>query len=68
MSQELYFEKLRLLAYKVRCLGYFLETQDPNHVCPVDFDEVQYGFSIFVNEIAAEMVAISEAVGKSLEK
>jgi hypothetical protein len=68
MSQELDFEKLRLLAYKVRCLGYFLETQDPNHVCPVDFDEVQYGFSIFVNEIAADMVAISEAVGKSLEK
>lgn len=68
MSQELDFEELRLLAYKVRCLGYFLETQDPNHVCPVDFDEVQYGFSIFVNEIAAEMVAISEAVGKSLEK
>lgn len=68
MSQELDFEKLRLLAYKVRCLGYFLETQDPNHACPVDFDEVQYGFSIFVNEIAAEMVAISEAVGKSLEK
>ena len=68
MSQELDFEELRLLAYKVRCLGYFLEIQDPNHVCPVDFDEVQYGFSIFVNEIAAEMVAISEAVGKSLEK
>ncbi len=68
MSQELDFEELRLLAYKVRCLGYFLETQDPNHFCPVDFDEVQYGFSIFVNEIAAEMVAISEAVGKSLEK
>ncbi|GEM_PF-3297873 len=67
MSRELDFEKLRILAYKVRCLGYFLETQDPNHACPADFDEVQYGFSLIVNEIAAEMVAISEAVGKPKE-
>lgn len=64
MSQQLDFEKLRLLAYKLRCLGYFVETQDPNHVFPSDFDEVQYGFSIFLNEITAEMVAIAENVGK----
>lgn len=67
MSQQSDFEKLRLLAYKVRCLGYFLETQDPNHVCPSDFDEVQYGFSLFVNEIASEMVAISGTAGKFKE-
>lgn len=42
MSRELDFEKLRILAYKLRCLGYLVETQDPNHVCPVDFDEAQY--------------------------
>lgn len=64
MSQELDFEKLRLLAYKLRCIGYFLETQDPNHVCPADFDEVQYGFSLILNEMAVEMVAISEHAGK----
>jgi len=64
MSQQLDFEKLRVLAYKLRCLGYFVETQDPNHVCPSDFDEVQYGFSIFLNEITAEMISIAENVGK----
>lgn len=64
MSQQLDFEKLRVLAYKLRCLGYFVETQDPNHVCPSDFDEVQYGFSIFLNEITPEMISIAENVGK----
>jgi hypothetical protein len=42
MSGEQDFEKLRMLAYKLRCLAHFIETQDPNHVCPSDFDEVQY--------------------------
>ena len=64
MSDERDFEKLRHLAYKLRCMGYFLETQDPNHVCPSDFDEVQYGFSLIINEMALEMVAISESMGK----
>jgi len=68
MSEERDFEKLRSLAYKLRCLGYFLETQDPNHACPSDFDEVQYGFSLLANEIAIEMTAISERIGeKSLK-
>lgn len=64
MSEERDFEKLRLLAYKLRCLGYFLETQDPNHVCPSDFDEVQYGLSLFLNQITAEMISIAENMGK----
>lgn len=67
MSEERNFEKLRHLAYKLRCIGYFLETQDPNHVCPSDFDEVQYGFSVIINEMALEMVAISESMGKTNE-
>ena len=49
MSGELNFEKLRILAYKLRCLGYLVETQDPNHVQPVDFDEAQYGLALFLN-------------------
>lgn len=67
MSDERDFEKLRHLAYKLRCMGYFLETQDPNHGCPSDFDEVQYGFSLIINEMALEMVAISESMGKTNE-
>ena len=54
------FEKLRLLAYKLRCLGHFLETQDPDHVMPTDFDNVLYGFSMLVNEIATEMLNLAK--------
>lgn len=54
------YEKLRLLAYKLRCLGHFLETQDPNHVLPTDFDNVQYGFSILINEIAEQIIDITK--------
>lgn len=67
MSSELDFEKLRILAYKLRCLGYLVETQDPNHVCPVDFDEAQYGLAVFLNEITAEMIEICESVSKKTE-
>lgn len=62
MSGELDFEKLRILAYKLRCLGYLVETQDPNHVHPVDFDEAQYGLALFLNEITEQMVKICERV------
>lgn len=67
MSDERDFEKLRNLAYKLRCIGYFFETQDPNHVCPSDIDEVQYGISIILNEITAEVIAIAEDMGKTNE-
>lgn len=67
MSDERDFEKLRHLAYKLRCIGYFLETQDPNHICPSDFDEVQYGFALIINEIATEMSAISKGLLKEAE-
>lgn len=66
MSGEFDFEKLRLLAHKLRCLGHFLETQDSNHVCPTDFDEVQYGFSMLINEIAAEILEIYQGAEKNL--
>lgn len=58
------FESLRLLANKLRCLGHFLETQDPNHVCPADFDEVQYGLSMLINEIAVEILEIAQGCEK----
>ena len=58
MSNILDLDKLRILTYKLRCLGHFVETQDPNHSCPVDFDEVQHGFALFLNEITAEIVEI----------
>ena len=67
MSSELDFEKLRILAHKLRCLGYLVETQDPNRVHPVDCDEAQYGLALFLNETTEQMIAISESAGKTLE-
>ena len=43
-------------------LGYIAETQDPNHVYPVDFDEGQYGLALFLNEITVEMIESCEGV------
>ncbi len=67
MSSELDFEKLRILAYKLRCLVYLVETQDPNHVHPVDFNEAHNGLALILNEITCEMIELSESVGKSPE-
>ena len=64
MSKELDCDKLRFLTSKLRCLGHFIETQDPNHSTPVDFDDVQLGLALIINEIAANMLSIT----KSLEK
>ncbi len=64
MSGELDFENLRLLAYKLRCPGYLVETQDPNHIHPLDFDEAQYGLALFLNEISAEMLALVQGAEK----
>lgn len=55
-----------VVQHKLRSIGYFFETQDPNHVCPVDIDEVQYGISLILNEITAEMIKISENLGKRM--
>ncbi len=67
MSDERDFEKLRHLAYKLRCIGYFFETQGPIDGCPLDFEEVQYGIALILNEITAEMIAIAENMGKTNE-
>lgn len=62
MSDERDFEKLRHLAYKLRCIGYFFETQGPIDGCPLDFEEVQYGIALILNEITAEMITIAENI------
>jgi len=64
MSKQIDFEKLRILAYKLRCLGHLIETQDPNHVNPVDIDETQYGLALFLNEITEQMIEICESSEK----
>lgn len=65
MSKELECDKLKILSYKLRCIGHFIETQDPNFVMPVDFDEVQLGLSLFINEIAEDMQSISKTLEKA---
>ena len=67
MSDERDFEKLRRLAYKLRCIGYFFETQGPIDGCPLDFEEIQYGLALILNEITAEMITIAEGMGTPAE-
>lgn len=67
MSEERDFEKLRHLAYKLRCIGYFFETQGPIDGCPLDFEEIQYGLALILNEITAEMITIAEGMGTPTE-
>ena len=66
MSRELDCDKLRILSSKLRCLGHFIEMQDPDFANPVDFDDVQFGSSLFINEIVTEMFVISEDLDKKL--
>ena len=66
MSKELDCDKLRILTSKLKCLSHFIETQDPDRAHPVDFDDVQFGLSLFINEIVSEMVAISKSLEKNL--
>lgn len=63
MSDERDFEKLRHLAYKLRAIGYFFETQGAIDGCPTDFEEVQYGIALILNEITSEMIKIAENMG-----
>lgn len=65
MSKELECDKLKILSCKLRCIGHFIETQDPNFVMPVDFDDVQLGLSLFINEIADDMQSISKTLEKA---
>lgn len=55
-------DKLKVLICKLRCIGYFIETQDPDHSRPIDFDDVQYGLSLLINEITDEMSAVHKRV------
>ena len=62
MSLTVESDKLKVLICKLRCIGYFIETQDPDHSRPTDFDEVQYGLSLIINEIIDEMSAVHKRV------
>lgn len=67
MSSELDCDKLRILSSKLRCLGHCIETQDPDHAHPVDFDQVQLGLSLFINEIVAEILETAENLEQNLK-
>ena len=66
MCKELECDKLKFLTSKLRCPDHFIETQDPNHSTPTDYDDVQFGLALFINEIAAEMISISKSLEKKL--
>lgn len=49
MSKELECDRLKFLTSKLRCIGHFIEIQDPNHSTPIDFDDIQFGLALFIN-------------------
>ncbi len=55
-----YVDKIHVLICKLKCLSYFVETHNPNCVRPLDFVEVQYGYSLIMNEIIEELELIKD--------
>lgn len=51
-------DQLRVTICKIKCLNFFIETQDPDYSKPVDFDEIQEGLVLIFNEIVTELVEI----------
>lgn len=61
MSQQIELEdQLRISICKIKCLSFFIETQDPDFSKPTDFDEVHQGLVLILNGIVTELVEIKD--------
>lgn len=61
MNKELDLaDKLKTSICKIKCLSFFIETQDPNYSKPTDFDEIQRGLVLIFSEIVMELVEVKE--------
>lgn len=68
MKTQIDYEQLRLLSNKIRSIGHLIETQDPNHAFPDDYDHVQYGLALILNEIAMDILKMYREFDASLIK
>lgn len=53
-------DQLKASICKIKCLSFFIETQDPESLRPTDFDEIQQGLVLIFHEIAIELIEIKE--------
>lgn len=65
MSQETNLaDKLQTNISKIKCLCFFIETQDPDYSKPIDFDEIQQGLVLIFNGIVTELIEIKDQLEK----
>lgn len=61
MNNELdLVDKLKTSICKIKCLSFFIETQNPDYSKPTDFDEIQRGLVLILNGIVTELVEIKD--------
>lgn len=63
MSQQVeLIDKMKSPICKLKCIKYFFETQDPDYVRPIEYDEIQYGLSLLLDEISEELIEIRKCM------
>lgn len=58
------FSRLSTVSAKIRAIAYLIGEQRIREVSPVDEDEIYYGLSELLSELAAEIKAVSKELGK----
>tara|TARA_B110001454_G_scaffold219192_1_gene251183 strand:- start:68080 stop:68280 length:201 start_codon:yes stop_codon:yes gene_type:complete len=56
-------DQLHVIISKMRFISHFLETQNPDHSLPLDYDDVLFGFYTILNETIKDL----DTVRKDLE-
>lgn len=65
MSQKINLvDKLQTNINKIKCLSFFIETQDPEYSKPTDFVEIQQGLVLIFNGIVTELIEIKDQLEK----
>lgn len=55
-------DKMKSQICKIRCISYFIETQNQEHQRPLEFEEIQFGLYLILNEILTELTKIKESL------
>ena len=53
---------------KIKCMSYLLETQSLDCLQPTEYEEIQYGLTLILNEIVQEFVQIKGKMEKDCLK
>lgn len=53
-------DQLHVIICKMRFISHFLETQNPDHSLPLDYDDVLFGFYTILNETIKDLDTIKK--------